>query len=1169
MSMDLFRIPLSELASARSLTEDIKVGRFPVQAGGCVPTQKAHIIHELGKDRRWRLVCAGSEQAAREMYEDCAAFDDKVYYYPCKDLIFYQADVRGRLQAGQRLRVMKAICEDEGGTIVVSMEGLMNVLPGLDSWKRHSFCVSEAGVVDMDKMAHELVTMGYERRETASEQGQFAMRGSIIDIYPFTEENPIRIDLFDNEVDSIKYYDAGSQRSIDRLESINIYPASEFVMNTAVREMGLKKIKSEYEKAYEAFKKDGNYEAALNLKNSVGEVADDSGIGADDLLPFMNYFGEKGCSLIECMPQDTIIFASEPDSMSEFGDNVFAEFTGSAAFRLSGGYMLKGQGRMIFEPREVFALLKERDTVLLTGLATRAKAVAVKSVYDLGASSAVTYKDNITLLIHDLQKWRREKYRVIILYASRTKAARMAGYLQDYELDAFYSQSDEEVLPGQVMIRTGSLRGGFNYPQIKFIVLAEADISGRRSTKSASVRHKGRGLNSLDDLTVGDYVVHENYGIGIFRGIERKFSDHNWRDYIKIEYGDDSSLFIPATQFEYIQKYGDSSRENVKLSSLYGSEWKKTKARVKAGVEKTAEELVELYAARMNKKGYRFGPDTLWQREFEEAFPYEETDDQLKVIAQVKADMESDRIMDRLICADVGFGKTEIALRAAFKAAQDGKQSAYLVPTTILAQQHYNTFTQRIGDYPVHVVMLSRFCTPAQMKQALTDIRTGRADIVIGTHRLLSKDVQFKDLGLLMIDEEQRFGVAHKEKIKQLKNEVDVITMTATPIPRTLHMSLIGVRDMSVMEQAPTDRLPIQTYVCEHTKELVREAIVRELSRGGQVYYVYNRVTNIAHVAQELKDMLPDANIAFAHGQMGERQLERIMVDFVNGVIDVLVSTTIIETGLDIANVNTIIIDDADRFGLSQLYQLRGRVGRSSRTAYAFILYRQNKSIKEEAQQRLEAIRQFTELGSGVKIALKDLEIRGAGNVLGHAQHGHLEAVGYDLYCKMLREAVGRLSGKEEKTEKPQETFIDINIDAFIPDSYIESEKELLDIYKRITMIASRTDYEEMVDELIDRFGDIPPQTQNLLSVALLKALSGRIGAQKVRADAKRGAIYFGKDASLNAELIPGLLKEFSGALRVSAGDNVVFTYTRRERDDDLSAMVEKLLGIVEKLSVS
>ena len=644
----------------------------------------------------------------------------------------------------------------------------------------------------------------------------------------------------------------------------------------------------------------------------------------------------------------------------------------------------------------------------MTALDMKVKEFNVRHKYNFQIQAAPSYNNNFSLLAKDILRLKKNGYRVLVLSASGTRAERLCQDLQDYEIPAFYSRDlSHELLPGEVMIGKGTLRKGFEYPNLRFVVMTEGDIFGgvKKKRKKRVKRYEGAAIHSFNDLKIGDYVVHENHGLGIYEGIEKIEVDHITKDYLKVAYAGGSNLYIPATSLEVLQKYAGSDAAKVpKLNKLNSPEWKKTKSRVKGAVKEIAQELVDLYAKRQAKQGHAFEKDTVWQREFEEVFPYEETEDQLHAIEDTKKDMESIKAMDRLICGDVGYGKTEIAIRAAFKAVMDGKQVAVLVPTTILAGQHYNTFVQRMRDYSVEVGMLSRLRTPKENRETVEKLRKGAIDIVIGTHRLLAKDVVYKDLGLLIVDEEQRFGVTHKEKLKQLKNDIDVLTLTATPIPRTLHMSLVGIRDMSVLEEPPVDRMPIQTFVMEKNDEIVREAILRELGRGGQVYYVYNRVANMDIIAGEVQKLVPEAIVAYAHGQMNERELERTMFAFVNGEIDVLVSTTIVETGLDIPNVNTIIIDEADKLGLSQLYQLRGRVGRSNRTAYAFLMYKRDKMLKEVAEKRLAAIKEFTELGSGFKISMRDLEIRGAGNLLGARQHGHMEAVGYDLYCKMLNE---------------------------------------------------------------------------------------------------------------------------------------------------------------------
>ena len=666
-------------------------------------------------------------------------------------------------------------------------------------------------------------------------------------------------------------------------------------------------------------------------------------------------------------------------------------------------------------------------------------------------------------------------------------------------------------------------------------------------------------------------MVHENHGLGVYQGIEKVEVDKVTRDYMKISYADGGILYILATQMDLIQKYAGADAKPPKLNKLGTPQWNKTKSQVKKAVQVIAQDLVELYAVRQQTEGFVYSPDTVWQKEFEEMFPFEETEDQLRAIEDTKKDMESTKVMDRLICGDVGYGKTEVAIRAAFKAVQDGKQVVYLVPTTILAQQHYNTFIQRLKDFPVRIDLLCRFRTPAQQKKTIEDLKKGLVDIVIGTHRVLSKDVTYKDLGLLIIDEEQRFGVTHKEKIKKMRENIDVLTLTATPIPRTLHMSLIGIRDMSVLEEAPMDRMPIQTYVMEVNDEMIREAIERELSRGGQVYYVYNRVEDIADVAGRVQKLVPGASVSFAHGQMSERELEDIMYDFINGEIDVLVSTTIIETGLDIANANTMIIQDADRFGLSQLYQLRGRVGRSSRMAYAFLLYRRDKLLKEVAEKRLAAIREFTDLGSGIKIAMRDLEIRGAGNLLGEAQSGHMAAVGYDLYCKMLNEAVKELKG--EKEEDQFTTTMDLNIDAFIPESYIKNEYQKLDIYKRIAAITTEEEMDDMTEELIDRFGDIPKKVQQLLHIAALKSLAHAAYVTAVEQKGSDFKFTLYEKAKLDPQKIPGLLQRYGNKLVFRAEEPPYFFYQKKGRSgketgEDTIQLLRKILEDIRELRI-
>ena len=837
--------------------------------------------------------------------------------------------------------------------------------------------------------------------------------------------------------------------------------------------------------------------------------------------------------------------------------------------RLEGGYVLPGQADLLFGYEEILSKVMVEPLILLSSVIQDYAFYKPKTICDIEAKSIFSYNNSFDQLIKDLEHWKKQNYRILLLSSSTTRAKRLAENIKDYGLLAYFAADfDRTIAPGEIMVASGRLGNGFEYPTLKFVVLSEKDIFKERKAKKPKKKsqYSGQKINSLSEISVGDYVVHEKYGLGIYRGMEKIESDGITKDYINIEYKDASNLFVPASQLELIQKYSNLSARKPKLNKLGGTEWEKTKSRVRSQVQIAAQDLVKLYAERQAKEGYAYGKDTVWQKEFEELFPYEETEDQLSAIEDTKRDMESHRIMDRLICGDVGYGKTEVAIRAAFKAVMDSKQVVYLVPTTILAQQHYNSFKERMEHYPVEIAMLSRFCTPKEQKRIFDGLKNGTIDIVIGTHKVLSKNIKYKNLGLLIIDEEQRFGVKQKEKIKQLKKDVDVLALSATPIPRTLHMSLAGIRDMSVLEVPPVDRRAIQTYVMEYNEELVREAIERELGRGGQVYYVYNRVNNIDEVAAGLQRLLPNATVEYAHGQMGERQLETIMSGFINKEIDVLVSTTIIETGLDIPNVNTMIIQDAQLFGLSQLYQLRGRVGRSNRTAYAFLMYRRNSILKEEAEKRLKAIREFTDLGSGFKIAMRDLEIRGAGNLLGAEQSGHMESVGYDLYCKMLNEAVLTMKGEQQEVDTFI-TSIDLSIDAYIPETYIKSESEKLSWYKRIATIETQEESEDMIEEMTDRYGDTPAPLIRLMDVALLREEAHQAWLLSIEQKGSKILFTMNPRAKVRVEEIDGFLKQYRNKMKIKPEANPVFVFESTGiPKKDLLAKVREIIGGIQKL---
>ena len=1019
-------------------------------------------------------------------------------------MLFYAADVQGSVTARARLGVVRRLAEyrekrpaaagagaanEASGsasvTVVTTIDGLMDHLQPLDTLASGRLSLEAGQEVDSGLLAKRLAGMGYERVGQVENAGQFSIRGGIVDIFPLTEELPVRLELFGDEIDSIRSFDTQSQRSVENRTKATVYPAS------------------------------------------------DSITSLDGTVSFLDYFPAE----------DTDIYLDEPARLAEKARVTEEEFRESMVNRLEKG-VTDEEVMDLFSSEVVFAALERGRTLCLSALDQAVREVAVRRRFSFSARSAGTYQNHFDVLIQDLQSWKRNGYRVVLLCASRTRVSRLANDLREYGLRAYCREEgieeSEPVKPGEICVTYGSLHRGFEYPFIKFVVITEGEIFGRaQKRRRKKTRYEGQRIQSFSELSPGDFVVHENHGLGIYRGIEKVEVDRVVKDYIKIEYGDGGNLYLPVTQLSLVQKYAGAEGRKPKLNRLGGEQWKKTKSRVKSAVREIAADLVKLYAARQQAEGFRYGPDTVWQKEFEELFPYEETEDQLAAIEAVKRDMESGKIMDRLICGDVGYGKTEVALRAAFKAVQE-------------------------GNYAMRVELMSRFRSASEQKKVIQDLQKGLVDVVIGTHRVLSKDLVYKNLGLLIIDEEQRFGVAHKEKIKQLKESIDVLTLTATPIPRTLHMSLIGIRDMSVLEEPPMNRVPIQTYVMEYNEEMVREAINRELVRGGQIYYVFNRVRGIDELANKIAALTPEANVAYAHGQMAARDMERVMADFVNGDIDVLVSTTIIETGLDISNVNTIIIHDADRYGLSQLYQLRGRVGRSNRTAYAFLMYPRGRMLREEAEKRLAAIREFTELGSGIRIAMRDLELRGAGNLLGAEQHGHMEAVGYDLYCKMLGEAVQVLKG--EALESPDfETTVDFDMDAYIPPFYIHSESQKLDVYKRIAAIENDEELCDMQDELLDRFGDLPGAVLNLLKIAEIRAMAHQAGATSVAGDRAGVKVVMFAQARVDVARIPGLIEAYGGSLRVTGGETPFFLLKPRG-----SAVFEQeaLLGAVKKLLI-
>lgn len=1175
-----FLTPVSEMTGLKDLREIYRKGPCQALASGCIDTQKCEFVHAAAGDFPVRLFVTTGEVKARRFTQECRIYGSEAVYYPARDILFYAADTHGKQTEGERIACIAQILDSFAGrrrdprplTVVTTIDALADLLPSPETFAGRTITVKKGQVLDPARLQEQLSASGYERTAMVEAPGEMAVRGDIIDVFPFTEDTPVRIEFFDDEVDSMRFFDVQSQRSIEMLTEIRLFPAKECLLDEdeiAAGTAAVKQAAAQAEKKISAGKKsldDSDLERINHLRHLVDEMERTKNYGR-----FFPMFCEGAVSLLRFFdPDRTLVALDDAARLKETMDGVYREFEESAKTRLLSGTMLAGQTGLLRPFGAISRELAGYRCLITATFDSQPDGFKITSYVRADARSVNNYGNSFEELRKDLEGYVKRRYTCIVVCASRSRAGRLADDLTEAGLPAVSGGTEAEVLPGHILVTYGNISGGYEYPMLRFLVIAESDIFTRKKEKRRKAAHEKNGdaLTSYQDLAVGDYVVHEDYGIGIYRGIVHISLGGVEKDYVRIEYAKGAAVQVPATQLDRLQKYqtADTARK-PKVTDLGTSEWKRVKSRAKMSAEAVADDLVRLYAARLTKKGFAFGPDTEWQREFEEMFPYEETGDQLKAIADVKADMESPRIMDRLICGDVGFGKTEVALRAAFKAVQDGKQVAMLAPTTILCDQHYNTFLQRMEHFPVRIAQLSSFRTPAQNRETIRALADGTVDIVIGTHRLLSKDVSFRDLGLLVIDEEQRFGVRQKEKIKNLRESVDVLSLSATPIPRSLHMSLAGIRDMSVLEEPPVDRLPIQTFVTALDPDMIRDAIRRELGRGGQVYFVHNRVSNILEVTEQVRALVPEASVVYAHGQMDKRQLEKIMEDFVNGEVDVLVSTTIIESGVDIGNCNTIIIDDATKLGLSQLYQLRGRVGRTSRTSYAFLFYSREKQVSDQAEKRLNAMREFSDLGSGYRLAMKDLEIRGAGDVLGTMQHGMTEAIGYDLYCKMLNTAVAKLKG--EKIPYEFETRLTLPVDAYMPENYIRTEAEKLTMYKRIARLSGLEELSALEDELTDRYGAVPAPAHQLLLSALIKAKAHAIGACEVKG--KRDGRYWITQLSFTPQTTPDTKKaqkaagEFGGAMLFAPGkDGGIFVW--RVAENRAANVQEYLNGIISML---
>ena len=1152
--------PLLEIDEYRRILASAENYTGPVSITGPSDSQKAHLCHALCRHSgKQGIFIAFNEMQARKLYEDFSFFSgEEVLFFPSREVMLYDVEAKSYDAAYQRLRVLDRLLRKDYSFVVTSAEAVSHRLITPDQFCRHIVDIALGMRLDLEGLTEKLVDMAYERVEVVERTGQFAIRGGIVDIFSIDSEYAARIELFDDEVDSIRRFNVNTQRSVDRLESVRIIPAREAIYPRERMEEIIRAVKSDL--------------AGLRKKPSgLGQKieADVDRIREEHYFPgidrFIPYIMNERICITDYAGEDTLFFADEPLRLKQRLENILLEHDEICRGLMEKGQLLPQSCDMFLDYEQMVAKLEKKSVFYLNVINADGAAARKGRVYGIPSKQMGSYQGHMDLLCDGIKEWKSRKSRVVVLSGTRGRGERLRETLGEKGIEAVYRNTIESpVAPGQVIVTHGSLNKGFEYPTIGFVIVSDKEVFGqdRRPIKTSS-KHKGARISLFTDLNIGDYVVHQTHGIGQYTGIEKLAVEGVKRDYLKIRYQDAGFLYIPVNQLDLIQKYVGSEGKSPKLSKLGGTDWLKTKNRVRESLKELAAELIRLYAQRQAVRGFSFSKDTVWQKQFEEQFPYEETDDQLKCIEEIKEDMESGRLMDRLLCGDVGYGKTEVAIRAIFKAAMDGKQVAYLVPTTVLAQQHYVNFVERMKDFPVAVDVISRFRSQSEQRRILKDVKAGNIDVLIGTHRLLQKDINFKDLGLLVIDEEQRFGVSHKEKLKNLRPDVSVLTLTATPIPRTLHMSLVGIRDISVIEDPPEERYPVQTYVMEYNRDMIQDAIIRELSRKGQVFYLYNRVRTIDIKAAEIQTLVPEARVAVAHGQMDEKQLEDIMFAFIKGEYDVLVCTTIIESGLDMPNVNTIVVEDADRMGLAQLYQLRGRVGRSNRLAYAYVTYKKDKVVAEIAEKRLQAIKEFTELGSGFKIAMRDMEIRGAGNLLGPEQHGHMESVGYDMYCRLLDEAVHELKG-EPVGRAESEISIDINLSAYIDDSYIKVEARKIEMYKKIAAIRNSQDAMDIEEELTDRYGDSPEPVRNLINIALIKAMSADLGFTSV--SEKNDAVIFqiGNAKNLNIEAIGRAASKYRRQLLFNAGANPYLMYrlagiSRNKLLDNIKIMLQDL----------
>ena len=1112
------------------LLKAINADLLPSGVTGLPPSPKAHLIHSLCEDTSRRaIVVLPNEAMASRLVSDINEFSGlskKAYLYPARDYSFNSSEGQSREFEQARIKTLCKIINNDYSVIACSVEAALQLTIPPEELKKKTRFIDHNTTITPEELISVLVSAGFKRADTVEGPGQFAHRGGIVDFFPVNSERPVRIELWGDAIDAISEFDPSTQRRTDILKFTEIAPATEILFDSDLV------LKEKLEEFYSGVSGKGSQKVKQNLLKDIDALS--AGVRIASLDKYLNLAYEKPASIFDFCKGD-LLYICETAGVKDSATNAHKLMLEEIKAQFENGILTKGLDRITLSITEFFGIYETCKAIYLDSLPRGSFDTPVKTLTTFNTQQLPIWNGTLSILLDDLRPALKKNVTCIVNAGTEKAAKGLVEALEAEDIKAIYLGALPSEFPQKtVSVTCGGISSGFTYPNEKFMIFTYGRVTNsvnmkrRKSFKAADV------IQSLEELTRGDYVVHAVHGIGIFEGIQKMEVSGLTKDYIKVKYAKGDTLYVPVTQLDLISKYigPKDEQKTLKLSRLGGTDWEKAKQRVKASAKNMAKELIALYSKRLKTDGYQFSEDIDMQNDFERRFEFEETEDQLRTIREIKHDMQKPHPMDRLLCGDVGFGKTEVALRAAFKCIADGKQCAILVPTTILALQHYNTIMKRFEGFPINAEMLSRFRTPKQQTEIIKKLKRGSLDIIVGTHRLISKDIQFKDLGLIIVDEEQRFGVGQKEKLKELYPQVDCLTLSATPIPRTMNMAMSGIRDMSVIEEAPQDRFPVQTYVLEHDWGILAEAMKKELRRGGQVYYLHNKVEDIERTALMIKDLIPDANIGVAHGKMSEDALSDIWRSLLEGEIDILVCTTIIETGVDVPNANTLIIESAENMGLSQLHQIRGRVGRSSRRGFAFLTFRKDKNLSEVATRRLEAIKEYTEFGSGFKIAMRDLEIRGAGNLLGAEQHGHMETVGYDMYMKILSEAVS-----EEKGEAPKalskECLIDIRIDAHIPEKYIESLPQRLAIYKRIADIRNDEDASDVLDELIDRFGDPPKSVEGLIKISLLRNTAAELGIYEIGQKGDNVLLY---TQMIDMKKVGLLGKYMRGRIMVSAG---------------------------------